>query len=96
MIPWDPTDAVSRCGLLESAVRELIGITQRLSLSIQQVFERGITCELAHVDLKVQRHILSAVVKWHNRSTNLAQSCYQVLLLPLPKDVVEISMMEVE
>lgn len=77
-------------------VRELIGIAQCLSLRIQQVPERDIPSQFAYVDFEIQSHVFAAVVKRYDGPTYLVQSCLQIFLLPLPKNVVKIRMMKEE
>ena len=49
---------------------------------IQQIVQRGIPRQPTHVDLEIQRDILSTVVKRDNWPSDLVKSGLEVLLLP--------------
>jgi hypothetical protein len=74
----------------------LICVAKCSSLGIQQVLERGIACQQSHVDLEVECDVLAAVVEGCNGTADLVESSLQVFLLPLPEDVVDVAVVEVE
>lgn len=74
----------------------LVRIAKRAARRIEQVLDRHLRSQLAQTDLEVQRHSRASKVERVDGSANLVQPRLEVLLLPLPEDVVEVAVMEVE
>jgi hypothetical protein len=66
------------------------------ALRVQQTVERRVARQPPHVNLKCQRHMLPTIIKRLNRSSHLLQPRLQICLLPQPKDVIEVSMVQEE
>lgn len=58
--------------------------------------QSSVARDRAHVDLKIESNGRSAKVQALDRTANLVQTSRQILLLPLPKDMVKLPMVEVE
>ena len=58
--------------------------------------QSSVACDRAYVDLKIKSNGRSAKVQALDRTANLVQTSRQVPLLPLPKDMVELPMVEIE
>jgi hypothetical protein len=74
----------------------LICVAKRSALGVQQILERGIACQQPYVDLEVEGDILAAVVEGLDGPSDLVETSLQVLLLPLPEDVVDVAVVEVK
>jgi hypothetical protein len=58
--------------------------------------QSSVARDRTHVDLKIESNGWSTKVQALDRTADLVQTSRQVLLLPLPKDMVELPMVEVE
>jgi hypothetical protein len=74
----------------------LVGVAECPSSSVQQILQRDVACQCSDVHFKVQRDVFATVVKWCDGTTDLIEARLEILLLPFPKDAVNVAMMKVE
>ena len=65
-------------------------------MRVQQALERSIASKLANIDLKVEGNVLATIVERLDRAANLVVASPSILLLPRPKDVVQVTVVQVE
>ena len=74
----------------------LISVAQDLSLSVQQIPKLNSRSQLTQTNLKIQSNVLATVVERNNWATDLVKAGLQILLLPHPKDVVDVAVVQIE
>jgi hypothetical protein len=74
----------------------IIRVAEDATLSVKQLVQSSVARNRAHVDLEIESNGRSAKVQTLNRTANLVQTSRQVLLLPLPKNMVKLPVVEVE
>lgn len=73
-----------------------VAVTQRPPLGVEQVLKCSIRGKLANVDLVVEGHIDASIIESIDGAADLVVASREILLLPLPKDTVEVAVVEIE
>lgn len=74
----------------------LVSVAQQFADRVQQLAELDRWCQLAQVNFKIQSDILATVIERNNWATNFIEALRQVLLLPRPEYVLNVTVVEVE
>ena len=73
-----------------------VAVAQRPTLGIKQALRCSIRSKLANIDLVVEGHIDTGVIKGIDGIADLVVASWKVFLLPLPEDTVEVAVVEIE
>jgi hypothetical protein len=74
----------------------LVSVAQQFADRVQQLAELDRRRQLAQVNFKIQSDILATVIERNDWATDFVEALRQVLLLPRPEDVLNVTMVEVE
>lgn len=71
-------------------------IAQCPPLSVQNLLQGSIWCQLTNVYFEIQRYVLPAVIKGYDGASNLVQTHSWILRLPVCEDAIQVTVMEVK
>lgn len=65
-------------------------------MGVEELLQGAVWSKCANVDLEVKGNILATKVQGFDWTTDLVQTLREVVLLPLPEDTVQVTVVEVE
>lgn len=74
----------------------VIGVAEVIPMSVEELLQGAIWSKCTNVDLEVKGNILATEFQGFNWTADLVQARREVLLLPLPKDTVQVTVVKVE
>lgn len=73
-----------------------VDVAEVIAMGVEELLQGAVWSKCANVDLEVKGNILATEVQGIDWTTDLVQTLREVVLLPLPEDTVQVTVVEVE
>jgi hypothetical protein len=74
----------------------IVRVAENIATGVQQLLKGRVSGKRTNIHSKVKRNVCTAVVHGLDGATDLMQAGFEVLLLPFPKNAVEVAVVKIE